>query len=123
MTKTTKEGKFYPVKNYLLKHSRLVQLNNKIEQGIILNQREEDWENRIINLRCITFASIHRELFEYYKVVINGSEQQTPGIVYDWLSEKIWQLLFTIGDPNEQYYSKTFKKDYWDEAGLEQNKK
>ena len=81
--------KFYPVKNYLLKHSRLVQLNNKIDKGIILNQNEEDQENRFIDLRCITFANIHRELFEYYKVVVNGSEQQTPGIVYDWLSEKI----------------------------------
>ena len=116
--KNPEKEKFYSVKNYLLKHSRLVRLNNKIDQEIILDQTEETQENRILNLRCVTFANIHRELLEYYKTTIEGRDYQIPRIIYDWLGEKIWQLLFTIGEPNHPYYQKTLKKDYWTEAGV-----
>jgi hypothetical protein len=83
MTTTTNEEKFYPVKNYLLKHSHLVRLNNKIDQGIILNQTEEDQENSILNLRCVTFATIHCELLKYYQTVIKGKDYQIPAIIRD----------------------------------------
>jgi hypothetical protein len=64
--------KKYPVKEFLLTHSRLVKFNQKQQSGKKLTKQEAAQENRIYELRDETFRRIKKEISRYYERAING---------------------------------------------------
>lgn len=73
MTTTTKtEEKFYPIKNYLLQHSHLVQFKEKEASGKSLSKAEKAKRERIYDLRDKVFSNIKKELVKYYRAAIKG---------------------------------------------------
>ena len=64
--------KYYPIKDYLLENSYLVQFQEKEASGKNLSKAEQTKQNRIHDLRDKVFSNIKKELVKYYQAVIKG---------------------------------------------------
>jgi len=66
------EEKIFPVKEFLLSHSRLLELNQKelTEKG--LNRYEQAEQTRIYELRDKAFLQIREAIAKYYRATIKG---------------------------------------------------
>ena len=109
-----------PIKNYLLKHSRLVQFKEKEASGKSLTKAEEAQENRIYELRDKVFNNIKKELVKYYQAASKGDYRyggmpEIKGGIRDWAEDKIWRLLVSLGEPNNLRYAGKNEDDYWAE--------
>ena len=110
----------YPVKDFLLSRSYLVQLNEKEANGREWNTKELAQEDRIFNKRDKAMYEIKRAINKYYDTVING-DYRTDGMpeirrgVRGWIEEKIWKILIAIGEPNAPCL-KDEPAEYWEEA-------
>jgi hypothetical protein len=63
----------FPIKNFLLKKSLLVQFQAKEASGQSLSKAEQAKERRIYDLRDKVFDNIQKELAKYYQAVIKGN--------------------------------------------------
>ncbi|CAG8633642.1 1074_t:CDS:2, partial [Paraglomus occultum] len=65
--------KIFPIKNFLLEKSLLVQFEAKEASGKELTKAEQARERRIFQSREKAFANIQKELAKYYETVTNGN--------------------------------------------------
>jgi len=64
-------SQFYPVKNYLLEKSCLVQFAAKKASGKKLTKAEQARKRQIFQVREKVLANIQKELAKYYETVTN----------------------------------------------------
>ena len=98
--------KVYPIKEFLVKHSRLTNASEK-EQEQLLDYRDK------------VFARIITEIRKYYRRTIKGDYRYAgmPEIsrgIRGWIEAKIWRLLVNIGEPHHGRYPE--QEDYWAEV-------
>lgn len=108
----------YPIKNFLLEKSCLVQFQAKEAIGQSLTKAEQAKEKRIYDLRDKVFANIQKELAKYYQVVIQGNYHldgfpKISGGIKGWAEKKIWRLLARLGEPNCFPYQDKYE-GFWD---------
>lgn len=111
--------KSYPIKEFLLTKSYLVQFNEKEASGKRLTKAESVKLRRIYDLRNKTFLNIQKALERYYDTTFQGYPYSVAAMngtrgVKGWIEDKIWQLLILIGEPNDLRY-KDISNDYWAE--------
>ena len=112
--------KYYPIKDYLLENSYLVQFKEKEASGKSLSKTEKAKQNRIHDLRDKVFSNIKKELVKYYQAVIKGDYRfdgmpEIKGGIRDWAEAKIWHLLVRLGEPNH-FCDLDKTNDFWAEA-------
>ena len=98
--------KVYPIKEFLIKHSRLLNASEK-EQEQLLDYRDK------------VFARIITEIRKYYRRTIKGDYHYDgmPEIkrgIRGWMETKIWRLLVSIGEPHHRRHQEK-EEDYWAE--------
>ena len=111
-------NKSYPVKNYLLEKSCLVQFAAKEASGKKLTKAEQARERRIYDLRNKVFANMQKELAKYYQAVIPGNYHldgfpEISGGIKAWAERKIWRLLSRLGEPDCFPYQDKYE-GFWD---------
>jgi hypothetical protein len=117
---STQSRKYYPVKNFLLEKSLLVQFETKENSGKELTKAEQARERRIYDLWDEVFTNIQKELAKYYQTVTNGNYRFAgmPKIrkgICGWAEDKIWRLLVSLGEPNH-FCDLDKTNDFWAEA-------
>jgi transposase len=112
--------KYYPIKDYLLENSYLVQFKEKEASGKSLSKAEKAKQERIYDLRDKVFSNIKKELVKYYQAVIKGDYRfagmpEIKGGIRDWAEAKIWHLLVRLGEPNH-FCDLDKTNDFWAES-------
>jgi len=108
---------YYPIKDYLLENSYLVQFKEKEASGKSLSKTEKAKQERIYDLRDKVFSNIKKELVKYYQAVIKGDYRfdgmpEIKGGIRDWAEAKIWHLLVRLGEPNH-FCDLDKTNDFW----------
>jgi hypothetical protein len=114
------KGKSYPVKDYLLSRSWLVDYNEREASGHKLTKAQEYKADRIYAKRDRAMRLICFHLESYYNTVSRGDYRfdGMPEIqrgIKGWIERKIWRLLVAIGEPNNARFQ-TETSEYWEEA-------
>ena len=97
----------YPIKEFLVKYSRLLKSSNERERERILNYRGKIFDRMIAEVR------------KYYQRAIKvdyrcaGMPEIKRGIK-GWIEAKIWRLLVNLGEPHHGRYPE--QEDYWAEV-------